>query len=261
MQLVNFKDLYSHRELLYMWTRRTVRSRYQQSMLGGLWAVLQPIATVAILTVIFTLVMKVNTGDIPYLVFSYSAMVPWTFFSSSVSDMIESLVSNLNLVTKIYFPREILPIAAMLARFIDFLIAIALLIVMMVFYRIPILTVYWLYLPVILLIQGALMLGLGLAGAAFNVFFRDIKHLFVLILQLWFYATPIIYPVSMVPERLRVYYFLNPMAGTIEAYRDVLLRGMNPDPNLWISGVVALVILIFGFWFFKQVEHQFADII
>ena len=261
MQTISFGELFQSRELLYAWTSRTIKSRYQQSILGGLWAILQPIATVAILTVIFTKFIRVDTGTTPYLVFSYTAMVPWTFFSSSVPDMVKSLVGNMNLVTKIHFPREILPIAAMLARFLDFGLAFLVLVVLMIIYRIPVLTVYWLYLPLILLIQVALMLGLGLAGAALNVFYRDVKHLFTLGLQIWLYATPVIYPATMVPERLRPYYFLNPMAGAIEAYRAVLIQGTAPGPYLWTSAAVAVAFLLFGYWFFKRVEHQFADIV
>ncbi len=261
MQLPFAGDLIPNRELLFAWTFRTIRSRYQQSILGGLWAILQPIATVAIFTVIFTLFIPVNTGGIPYAVFSFTAMVPWTFFSTSISDMVESLVGNMNLVTKIYFPREVLPIAVLLARFLDFGIAFLVLLILMIAYRIPIFTLSWLYLPLILLVQVALTVGLGLAGASLNVFFRDIKHLFTLILQLWFYATPIIYPSTLVPARLRSFYYLNPMAGVMEAYRSVLLQAQPPGPYLLLSGLVALGVLVIGYWFFKRMEFQFADIV
>lgn len=261
MQSSMIAELINHRELLYAWTLRTIRSRYKQSILGGLWAVIQPIASVAIFTVIFTVFMRINTGNTPYLVFSYVAMVPWTFFSGSISDMIDSLVGNMNLVTKIYFPREILPVAAMLARLLDFVIAFAVLIVLMIAYRMPILMKSWIYIPIILLVQIGLMLGIGLMGAALNVFFRDVKHIVTLGLQIWLYATPIIYPVTMVPEWLRPYYFLNPMAGAIDAFRSVLINGEAPGPFFLISAVVALVLLVLGYWFFKRFENQFADIV
>jgi lipopolysaccharide transport system permease protein len=175
--------------------------------------------------------------------------------------MVESLVANLNLVTKIYFPREILPIAAMLARFLDFVIAFLVLVILMIVYRTPFSIASLVYLPVILLVQMLLMLGLGMAGAALNVYFRDVKHLFTLGLQIWLYATPIIYPATMVPDRLKPFYFLNPMAGAIEAYRSVLLKGEPPGSYLLISALVALVVFAFGYWFFKRVEYQFADIV
>lgn len=261
MQSISLKPLYQRRDLLWAWTSRTILSRYQQSVLGGLWAVMQPIAMVVIFTVIFTKFIHVDTGNTPYLVFSYAAMVPWTFFSTSISDMVESLVGNMNLVTKIYFPREILPIAAMLARLLDFGIAFFVLIILMAVYRIPIFSSTWLYLPLILLLQISLTLGFGMIVAALNVYLRDVKHLVTLGLQLWLYATPIIYPVSSVPERFRPYYFLNPMAGIIEGYRNVLLHEGTPESYLFISALISILVLLIGFWFFKRVEHQFADIV
>lgn len=253
--------LYQHRDLVLLWTMRTVKARYQQSVLGGLWAILQPAATVAIFSVIFTYFVPVNTSGIPYVVFSYTAMVPWTLFSTSITDMVDSLVSNMNLVSKIYFPREILPVAALFARILDFGIASIVLIVLILYFRIPAYLPAFLFLPVILLVQLALALGLGLIGSALNVFYRDLKHLFALGLQIWFYATPIIYPVSTVPSRLHTIYFLNPMAGAIEAYRDVLLNQRLPGNYLILSAVSAIIIFLLGYWFFKRVEFQFADVV
>lgn len=261
MQGINLKNLYSHRDLLLAWTIRTIRARYQQSILGGLWAILQPVAVVIIFTIIFTLFIPVDTGGLPYVVFSYTALVPWTLFATSITDMVDSLVINMNLVSKIYFPREILPIAALLARLLDFLIASIVLFGLILYYQLPLAPLSIIFLPVILLIQLLLMLGLGLAGSALNVFYRDLKHLFTLGLQLWLYATPIIYPVTLVPERLRPFYFLNPMAGAIEAYRAVLLRQELPGSYLWISASMALIIFLAGYWFFKRVEFQFADVV
>ena len=254
------RELYTYRDLLLAWTVRTVRARYQQSILGGLWAVMQPAATAAIFTVVFTLFIPLDTGDIPYVVFSYTAMVPWTLFSTSITDMVDSLVSNMNLVTKIYFPRDVLVVAAMAARLVDFVIALTVLLLLMFIYQMP-LSWTWLFLPAILLIQLALMLGIGLIGAALNVFYRDIRHLVVLGLQLWLYATPIIYPVTMVPERIRSLYFLNPMAGAIEGYRAVLLHGEMPENYIYVSAAAALLIMVGGYWFFKRVEYKFADIV
>jgi lipopolysaccharide transport system permease protein len=167
----------------------------------------------------------------------------------------------MNLVTKIYFPREILPIAAMLARLMDFGVAAGLLVILMIFYNVPFYLPGILYLPFILLVQLLLVLGLGLASSAANVFFRDVQSLLTLLFQLWFYASPIIYPVSMVPENLRSLYYLNPMAGILESYRDVLLNQQAPGTYLYLSAFVSLVIFILGFWFFKRVEFQFADIV
>lgn len=257
----HIKSLYTHRELVMAWTMRIIRSRYQQSVLGGLWAIIQPAAAAVIASIIFTLFIPIDTGDVPYLVFSYTAMVPWTLFSGSITDMVDSLTGNMNLVSKIYFPREVLPIAALLARLLDFAIAGSIVVLLVLFSRTSVSLLGLLYLPIILLIQLALALGIGLAGAALNVFYRDVRHLFVLGLQIWMYATPILYPATAVPERFQTIYFLNPMAGVIEAYRSVLLNHALPNPHLWISAVLSVVALLFGYWFFKSSESQFADVI
>jgi lipopolysaccharide transport system permease protein len=259
--LSNLRELIATRELVWAWTFRIVRARYQQSILGGLWAILQPTATVAIFSVIFTLFIPVDTKGVPYVVFSYVAMVPWTLFSTSISDMTDSLVGNMNLVTKIYFPREVLPIASLLARVIDYLIAFAVVVVLIAYYRLPVAPLGWLYIPVILATQVALALGLGLIGAALNVFYRDIRLIIGLALQMWFYASPIIYPVTSVPERLRAFYYLNPMAGIIEAYRAVILHQVLPDTSLLLSAGVAVLLLVVGYGFFKRVEPQYADVV
>jgi lipopolysaccharide transport system permease protein len=261
MQISEFRTIYTYRDLLVAWTVRTVRARYQQSVLGGVWAVLQPAATVAIFTIIFTRFVPIDTGGIPYVVFSYSAMVPWMLFSTSITDMVDSLVVNMNLIGKIYFPREVLPLAALLARLLDFIIAESILIVLMIYYQMPVFITGWLLLPFILFIQLVLALGIGFLGAALNVFYRDMRHLFVLVLQLWLYASPIIYPVTAVPERFQTLYFLNPMAGIIEAYRAVLLYEQMPGTYLGLSAIISLLILVIGYLFFKRVEPKFADVI
>jgi lipopolysaccharide transport system permease protein len=259
--LENIQSLYKHRDLLFNWTYRIIRGRYQQSLLGGLWALIVPTVTAVIFSVIFTFFIPVNTGKIPYLVFSYTAMVPWTLFSSSVTDMVDALTGNMNLVSKIYFPREILLISALLARLVDAAIAFSLLAVLMLFYKMSVNIAGLLFLPLILLIQIAFSLGIGFIGGALNVFYRDIRHIFVLGLQLWFYASPIIYPVSAVPEKLQAIYYLNPMAGVLEGYRAILLYQNLPGTSLLFSAGVALLILVLGYLLFKRVEFQFADVI
>lgn len=259
--IANVGQLIRSRDLVWSWTRRTIQSRYQQSVVGGLWMIIQPAAMVAIFTVIFTRFVPVDTGGSPYAVFSYVAVIPWTFFSTSLNDMATSMVVNMSLVTKIYFPREALSIAAMLARLLDFVVAAGLLVVLMLFYRVQVFPLGLLYIPVILLIQIVLVLGLGLLMAALNVFYRDVQSLLGLVLQLWFYASPIIYPVSMVPSKLRPYYFFNPMAGILESYRAVLINQTLPGDYLLIAGLVSLAVFLGGYWFFKRVEFQFADIV
>ncbi|MFK7803649.1 MAG: ABC transporter permease [Anaerolineae bacterium] len=258
-------QLLSHKDLLIAWTTRIVKARYQQSVLGGLWAVLQPLAMALILTFIFDRILAIDTGDgTPYLVFNYAALVPWTLFEASVTSSVGSLVANMGLVSKIYFPREILPMAEVAARLVDFSIAYLLLIGFMLFYREPgeaVFTLSWLYIPVVLAVQICLILGIGFIGSALNVFYRDISHVIVLFLRLWFYATPIIYPVTRVPERFRAYYFMNPMAGIIESYRNVILRGEGLHEYFVFSAIFSISILVFGYWLFKKLEFQFADIV
>ncbi|KAA3661575.1 MAG: ABC transporter permease [Chloroflexi bacterium] len=262
MQISGIKSLFSdHRDLLLAWTARIIRARYQQSVLGGLWAIIQPLSMVIIFTVIFTTFIPIDTGEVPYVIFAYTAMVPWALFAGSLNEMVFSLVGNMNLVSKIYFPREILPIAALLARLLDAMIAFSLLVVIMLFYRMPVFTFSWLFLPVILIVQIVFVLGLGFIGSALNVFYRDITHVVGLGLQVWLYATPIIYPVTAVPERFQTLYFLNPMAGIIESYRAVLLRGEMPSQFLWLSAVVGGILFIAGYWIFKRLEFQFADVV
>lgn len=259
--LANVTQITQSRDLLWTWTARNIRARYQQSVLGWLWAIIVPLAQVLVFSVIFTFFVPVDTGDVPYVVFSYVAVVPWTLLASSLTDMTGSLIANMALVTKIYFPREVLPIAAMFARIMDFGIAAGLLLILIIIFRVPVWGVSLLFLPVILLVQIALIVGLGLACAALNVFYRDVQSFLTLGLQLWFYASPIIYPVSYVPERFHFWYFLNPMAGILQAYRDVLLHGSIPGSYLAVSAIVSSVIFIAGYWCFKRLEFLFADIV
>jgi lipopolysaccharide transport system permease protein len=249
------------KDLLIAWTQRTIRGRYQQSLLGWLWAIVQPVASVVIFSIIFTRFVPVDTGAIAYPLFSYVAVAPWTFFSTSLQDMTASLSLNFSLVTKVYFPREVLPVSAMLARLLDFGVASLVIVALMVIYQVPVFLPGLLFLPLILLVQIILILGLGLITSATNVFFRDVQPLLTLVIQLWFYASPIIYPVSFVPEKWRVLYFLNPMAGILEAYRSVLLYQSLPTTTLLVAGVESLLVLAFGYWLFKRVEFQFADIV
>jgi lipopolysaccharide transport system permease protein len=257
----NIKTLANSRELLFSWTGRSIRGRYQQSVLGWLWAIIQPAASVAIFSIIFTQFVPVDTGGIPYPVFSFAAVVPWHLFASSVGDMTNALIQNMSLVTKIYFPREALVIASMMARLFDFGISVSLLVVLIIVFRVAVPPLGLIILPFVLLLQIALITGIGLITSALNVFSRDVQPLITLVLQLWFYASPIIYPVTLVPEKYRFFYFFNPMAGILESYRDILLRQSLPGDYLIPAIVISIIVLIFGYWFFKRVEFLFADIV
>lgn len=248
-------------DLIWAWTVRTLRGRYQQSALGWLWAIVQPVATVAIFTVVFTRIVRVDTAGVPYILFSYAAVVPWTLLATALPDMAMSLVQNMNLVGKIYFPREALPIAAMLARLADFAISFVVLAGLLLIYRVPLSLPGLLFLALVLVIQVLLILGLGIGAAAMNVFYRDVDPLLKLLIQVWFYASPVLYPVSLVPEQWRWLYFLNPMSGIIAAYRDVLIYGKMPGDYLIPAAVISVLIFVLGYWFFKRVEFQFADIV
>lgn len=255
------KELYKFRELILVWSIREVRVRYKQSILGAAWAILQPLSMMAIFTVIFSLFAKMPSDGIPYPIFSYSALLPWTLFSSALSYGIPSLVYNLNLVVKTYFPREVLPIGVVGASLLDYLIASSIFLVMMIYYDYPLrLTMLWI--PVILLIQLMLALGVAFIGSALLVFYRDVRFIIPLGTQLWFYATPIIYSSSIIPERFQTIYALNPMVGVINAYRRVILYGENPVwSELGLAAVVSVIIFVLGYYIFKRLEVSFADLI
>lgn len=259
--LADIKTLWLHRELLWVWAAREVRVRYKQSLLGAGWAILQPLALTLMFSLVFTLVVPIPTADVPYPIFAYTALLPWTFLASSISFGVPSLVNNMNLVTKIYFPREVLPLATIAAAGVDFLVGGLVLVGMMLWYRVPLYPTA-LLLPVLLLIQMILTFGVTLIGATALVFYRDVRFLVPLFLQLWLYASPVIYPVSLIPARWRGLYFLNPMAGLLEGYRAVLLYGHWPDRQaLATAAVVALALAVVGYSWFKRLEPRFADLI
>jgi lipopolysaccharide transport system permease protein len=259
--LASIQELSAHRGLLITWVIRDIKVRYKQSLMGAAWAILQPLSATLILTVIFSRFVRVPTDGIPYPIFYYSALLPWTFFASSITFGVSSLVSNMSLVTKIYFPREILPLSAVLASMVDFLIASLIFVGMMVFYQVP-LNASLICMPLLLLIQIVFTLGVVLLASAMNVFYRDVRFVVPLGLQLWMYLTPIIYPLSMVPPQFRAVYMLNPMASIIDSYRRIILLGEWPAfPYLALGGLVSVVLVIVAYWYFKRSEAVFADII
>jgi len=257
----SISELYRYRELLGVWTLREVRVRYKQSILGGAWAILQPLALMVIVTIVFGYFVKIPTGGIPYPLFSYSALLPWTFFATSITFAVMSIVGNMNLVTKIYFPREILPIASIGAAFFDYCIAFLMYLVMVFFYRVPLHTTI-LLLPLLLIVQILLTSGIAFFASALLVFFRDVRFIIPLILQLWFFLCPIVYPLNMVPQRFLFLYQLNPMAVLIENYRLVTLLGQQPRwDTLGLAFILSFLIFFSGYLFFKRNEAAFADII
>jgi lipopolysaccharide transport system permease protein len=254
--------LRQYRELLFNLTARDIKLRYKQSLFGIAWAVLQPFALMVVFSLIFSRFVHVKTpGNIPYAVFSYVALVPWTYFSRALGNGVMSLIANINLVGKIYFPREIFPLATLLASFVDFVVSAVIFVGLLLYYHIG-LTTQALWLPVIVLLQMAFMLGLMLFLSAANVFYRDIYQLLPFLLQVWMYLTPVIYPLDSVPHRYRLLFELDPMTGIIDSFRQVMVVGQPPDYGLLAyTAVVSLILLILGYRFFKRVEMQFADVI
>ncbi|MCI0337020.1 MAG: ABC transporter permease [Acidobacteria bacterium] len=256
------RELLRHRELLWLITQREIKVRYKQSMFGALWAVLQPFSLMVVFTVFFSWFARMQSDGIPYPLFSYAALLPWTFFSTSLTFAIPSLINNSHIITKIYFPREIVPLASILAAFLDFVIASGIFVLMLVFYRV---TLTWniLYVLPLATIQIAYTVGICLLLSAFTVLYRDVRHMLPLLIQIWMFVTPILYPVSVVPARWRVWYLaLNPMAVIIDGYRRAVVQGLPPQlPYLALAALVSGLVVWMGYIYFKHLERDFADII
>jgi len=257
----SIRDLINSRELLLTWARREFRVRYSQSVMGAAWAIFQPLVLMIIFTLVFSYILPTDTGSIPYPVFSYAGTLTWTLFANSLTFAIPSLVANMNLVSKIYFPREILPIASVLVGLVDFVIASLLFIPLLIAYQVPVGPAI-LFVPLIVLVQTAFTIALSLFASAVNVFFRDVRFVVPLGLQIWMYLSPIIYPLERVPESLRPIYMLNPMATLIDSYRRAILFNQMPNwPYFALTTLVSLVALILAYRYFKRMEREFADVI
>lgn len=253
-------ELLSYRELLYVLTVREIQIRYKQSVLGIAWAVIQPLALMLMFTLIFSVLLKIPSDGVPYPIFSYGALLFWVFFSGSLTRAIPSLEMNAPLIKKIYFPRELFPISSVLAAGFDLLIAAVIFLGLMFYFDVPF-TVNMLYVVPILVVQTIFTLGVCFFASALNVYYRDVKYALPVLIQLWMYATPIIYPMSLVPDRLLTFYLLNPMTGIIESYRNVLVKGLPPDHfYLGVAAAGAVVLFVLGYLYFKRIEMTFADI-
>lgn len=256
------RKIYKWRELLWQITAREVKARYKQSVLGYFWVILNPLAQMLVMSFAFSLILRIPTNaapNIPYSIFLFVALLPWTLFTNSLSSAAGSLVASSNLITKIYFPRTILVVSTITAKIIDFFFAISVLVVYMIIYQIP---VTWniLWVIPIFLIQQIFTLGLSLFFAAANLLYRDIQYLLSMILLLWMYATPVIYPADIVPDRFRIFFQVNPMAVIVNAYRQVILAGAPPKyTSLIVALIFSLVTLLIGFSYFKSREKIFAD--
>ncbi len=256
---LNLRDLWHYRELAFFLMWRDVSVRYKQTVLGAAWAVIQPFMTMVVFSVFFGRLGKIPSDGLPYPLFAFCALVPWQLFANSLSEAGNSLVSNQSLVTKVYFPRLVIPIAATLAGLLDFAIAFLVLIAMMAFYGVAPTAAVW-TLPLFVLLALVTALGVGLWLSALNVQYRDVRYTIPFLTQFWLFATPIAYPSSLVPERWRALLGLNPMAGVVEGFRWALLgSGHGPGPLLTVSALTSVMVLVSGLFYFRRMERTFAD--
>ncbi len=258
---LKLRELWEYRELLYFLVWRDIKVRYKQTALGATWAIIQPFFTMVVFSLFFGQLAKVPSDGIPYPIFSFAALVPWTFFANGLSQSSNSLVGSGTLISKVYFPRLVIPLASVFSGIVDFLIAFVVLLAMMLYYGlVPTLNVLWL--PLFLLLALVTSLGVGLWLSALNVEYRDVRYVVPFITQFWMLATPIGYPSSLLHEPWRTIYGLNPMVGVVEGFRWALLRtNTAPGPIIAVSSAAALLILITGAFYFRRMEKTFADIV
>jgi len=258
---LNLRDLWGYRELLYFLTWRDIKVRYKQTVLGAAWAIIQPFFTMVVFSLFFGQLAKVPSDGIPYPIFSYAALVPWTFFANGLNQSSNSLVGSANLIAKVYFPRLVMPLSAVISSVVDFVLAFAVLLGMMAFYGLwPTSAVIWL--PLLLLLALVTALGVGLWLSAMNVQFRDVRYAVPFLIQFWMFATPIAYPSSLLSQPWRTIYALNPMVGVVEGFRWALLGiQTSPGPVIIVSALAALATLVSGAFYFRRMEKTFADIV
>ena len=254
------KEIWGSRDLLGFLIWRDLRVRYKQTILGAGWAILQPFLSMVVFTIFFGGLLKVPSEGLPYAVFSFAALVPWNYFSSALVGVSGSLVGNAGLLTKVYFPRFLIPLGNMVARLADFGAALLVVFVLIAYYRLPL---RWevLSLPLFLLLMMVCALGVGLWLAAINVYYRDVQVIVPFLVQLWLFATPVVYPSSLVGGRWKVVYALNPMVAIIEGFRWALLGTSPPDLSLWVSLGVNLVFLASGILVFQRTQRTMADVV
>jgi lipopolysaccharide transport system permease protein len=258
---LRLRALWRSRELLYFLIWRDVKVRYKQTLLGAAWAILQPLLTMVVFSIFFGKLARMPSDGVPYPLFAYVALVPWTFFANGLILSSGSLVSNQTLLRKVYFPRLVIPISAVASGLIDFGIAFVVLLGLAARYGVTP-TSHMLWLPALVLLALVTALGVGLWFSALNVLYRDIQYVVPFLVQVWLYATPIVYPSSLVPERWRTLYALNPMVGVVEGFRWALLgTGTAPGPMILVSAAAALALMIGGLFFFRRMEKSFSDVV
>jgi lipopolysaccharide transport system permease protein len=258
---VKFQDLWQYRELLYFLIWRDIKVRYKQTVIGAAWAIIQPVLTMVVFSIFFGRLAKIPSDGIPYPIFSYAALIPWTFFANGLSQSANSLVNNTNLIKKVYFPRLVIPLSSVLSGIVDFGLAFTVLIGMMLYFNIyPTLNIVWL--PLLVLLAMITSLGVGFWLSAMNVQFRDVRYAVPFLTQFWLFATPIAFPSSLLSEPWRTLFSINPMVGVVEGFRWALL-GTNTAPGsiILVSSLAAVLTFISGAFYFRRMEKSFADVV
>lgn len=259
-KFINVTEIVNYKDLLFFLVVRGIKAKYAQSVLGVGWAIIQPLVSTLIFTVVFGNLAKISSDGVPYFIFSLTALVPWTYFSNTLTESANSLVTNANLITKVYFPRMVLPLSAALAKLLDFAIGFILLLIVLVVYGFGV--SWWIMiLPLLLIILLLTSLGLGMWLSAMAVQFRDVKHALTFMVQLLMYMAPVVYPTSNVPLKYQFVYSLNPMVGVIEGFRTVFLHHQPMPWNFIMNGaIVSVFIFIGGAFYFRKMEKNFADV-
>jgi len=258
---LKLKELWDYRELFYFFIWRDIKVRYKQTVIGAAWAIIQPFFTMVVFSLFFGKLAKIPSDNLPYPIFSYAALVPWTYFANSLTNATETMVANQHVITKVYFPRMILPISAVLSGLLDFAISFTVLIAMMLFYGIyP--TTNIVFLPLFALLTIVTALAVGFWTSAANAIYRDVHYVVPFLVQFWLFASPIAYPSSLVPGKWRILYGLNPMAGVIKGFRWALLgKGTPPGPMLTVSVSIVVIMFVGGIIYFRRTEGTIADVI
>ncbi|MGH8248348.1 MAG: ABC transporter permease [Gammaproteobacteria bacterium] len=262
MTALNLRDLWTYRELVFFMIWRDIKVRYRQTLLGAAWAVIQPVMTMVVFNFLFGTVAKVPTDGIAYPIFAFTALLPWGLFTTALNQASRSLTANHNMITKIYFPRLVLPVASVLAGLIDFAIAFVILIGLMFYFKVtPAWNALW-SLPLFVLLAILTALGVALWLSAINVQYRDVNYALPFITQFWLFITPVAYSAQVISEKWQLVYSLNPMAGVVNGFRWALLgSGNGPDAALWVSVGISLLVLVTGLFYFRRMERTFADTI
>ncbi len=260
---LNLRDIWHYRELVYFLTWRDIKVRYKQTLLGAAWAVIRPLVTMIVFTLIFGHVAKLDSEGVPYELFTFTALLPWQLFSKALSDTSRSMVSNRSMITKIYFPRLVIPFSSIISGLVDFGIAFVILIGMMFYYGVKPTSAIW-TLPLFLILALLTALGIGLWFSALNVQFRDVGYIIPFLTQVWLYATPVAYSAQIVSPKWQIVYALNPMAGVVQGFRWALLGtdlGADAATTLSVSILISILILISGLFYFRRMERTFADVV